>query len=305
MLDGESLVPWDTVDEPHELHWQGDWQSSAQSASAAPLEDREETGPRSHLDSLEERYAAEPSAKSREEGLAETTIFAEKSSAAQLAVAPSIRINHRVAGEPLAYQAFPCGSGLVLYRGVTARFDPADVALRLLHATSGWVIDGSEVERWQDLLQASEGQRRMMDRGGGNLPDGEAGGLQSNAPKPSLDWLHPVRDDDASWIQPFLERWGSNRAWLVFARAEPEDVARAWLQLHDSGPGQGESLPVLRPATIADFMANRTGMWVQRFFAPLDAVLLEIHGGERWALFGRRDLEACLQDLNFITKPTW
>ena len=31
----------------------------------------------------------------------------------------------------IGYQQFPCGSGLVLYRGVSPQFDPLDVALRL------------------------------------------------------------------------------------------------------------------------------------------------------------------------------
>jgi hypothetical protein len=166
----------------------------------------------------------------------------------------------------------------MLFRGVSSRFNPVDVAMRLLQATTGWVVDGGEVERWQTSLQSS-------------------------APGEAIDWLMPARDDDASWMLPFVQRWGSNQAWLVYARAEPEDVAKVWLQLNQSGAPQGATFPLLSPFAIADFLANRSGTVVQRFFAPLDAILLEVHCGERWALFGRRDLESCLQDLNFVDKP--
>jgi hypothetical protein len=147
-------------------------------------------------------------------------------------------------------------------------------------ATSGWVLDGAEIEKWC----ASVGETEQA------LPD---------------KWLQPAGQDDASWMLPFSTRWGSDQSWLVYARAEPADVKKSLLNLRNSVGGKPPLVPSLAPAAIADFLANQAGTSVQRFFSPLDAILIEVHAGERWALFGRRDLEACMRELNFVPQPQW
>ncbi len=189
-----------------------------------------------------------------------------------------LRITGTFAGEPIDYQAFPCGSGLYLYRGASPRFDPLDVALRLAQATRGWIFNGREIERW--------------------LTEHRESGLLS---PPCL----PALADDASWMLPFSDSWGTNATWLVYARAELADVIQSFSALRLSTGSGAPVVPSLTPTSLADFLANHATTAVHRFFNPLDAILIEVHAGERWAIFGRKDLDASLRELRFYPRQQW
>lgn len=189
-------------------------------------------------------------------------------------------VGNRIAGQEIGYQAFPCGSGLMLYRGISARFDPVDVSMRLLAATSGWVLDGAEIESWIDAKAAGVAE-----------PPGR--------------WLSPARTDDASWMLPFSTSWGSDKTWLVYARADWDHVQQSLVNLRHPLGGKQPLVTSLSPTALTEFLANRAGSAVQRFFSPLDAILLEVHAGTRWALFGRKDLEPSLSELGFVHRHQW
>ncbi len=171
-------------------------------------------------------------------------------------------------------KAVACRSGLSVYLGEASTLQPVDVCLRLLRATSGWVLNGSEIENW--IEAAGQGL--------GGLP---------------REWLNPSLADDVSWMLPFLGNWGSGNSWLVLSHAELEDGLHSLRNLRQSAEGHSALLTSLTPTTLAEFLTQRESSVVEPFFAPLDAILLEVGAGERWALVGRSELEAILQSGDF------
>ena len=157
-----------------------------------------------------------------------------------------------------------------MYIGVASALEPVDICLRLLQATSGWVLNGSEIE---------------------NRVEAASQGL-SGMPR---EWLNPSRADDASWMLPFLGSWGSGNSWLVVARVELEDGLQSLRKLRQAEEGQAPLVSSLTAANLANFLSAQDGHQVQQFFSPFDAILLEVGAGERWALFGGSQLEAILQ----------
>ena len=47
---------------------------------------------------------------------------------------------------------------------------------------------------------------------------------------------------------------------------------------------------------LADLLTNDSRAEVENFFASIDAILLEIRPGERWAIFGRPTLETHVRE---------
>ena len=178
--------------------------------------------------------------------------------------------NDSYAGQAALLKAVACRSGLSVYLGEAATLQPVDVCLSLLRATSGWVLNGSEIEKW--IEAASEGL--------------------SGLPR---EWLNPSRADDASWMLPFLDNWGSGSSWLVFSHVELEDALQSLRDLRQPNEGRQPLIASLNPTSLAELLTEQDGSLVKPFFAPFDAILLEVGAGERWALVGRPELEAILQ----------
>lgn len=177
------------------------------------------------------------------------------------------------AGQAAALEAVACPSGLFVYLGEAATLQPVDVCLNLLHATSGWVLNGSEIENWiQAAIQGLSGQPR--------------------------EWLNPSQADDASWMLPFLDSWGSGNSWLVLSHVDLDDGLQSLRNLRQSSEGGQPLLTSLTPTSLADFLTGQDNSVVEPFFAPFDAILLEVGAGERWALVGRQELEAILKSSN-------
>ncbi len=163
-----------------------------------------------------------------------------------------------------------CRSGLIVYRGQSSGWDPVDVGLRVLQITSGWVLNGSEIENWMEAAR----------QGLSGLP---------------REWLNPAKSDDASWMLPFLSNWGSGKSWLVFASVELDDALQNILSLRPTSEDAPPLMPALTPQALATFLAEHDRRAVERFFQPFDAIMVEVRAGERWALFSRRDLQAALR----------
>jgi pSer/pThr/pTyr-binding forkhead associated (FHA) protein len=163
-----------------------------------------------------------------------------------------------------------CRSGLYVYRGAGSGIDPVDVGLRVLQTTSGWVLNGGDIENWMEAArQGLSGQPR--------------------------EWLNPARSDDASWMLPFLSGWGTGQAWLVFSNVELDEALRNILSLRPITDDAPPLMPALTPTALAAFLADHEQRAVERFFQPFDAILLEIAAGKHWALFSRHDLTAALR----------
>jgi pSer/pThr/pTyr-binding forkhead associated (FHA) protein len=163
-----------------------------------------------------------------------------------------------------------CRSGLYVCRGVGPSLDPVDVGLRVLQTTSGWVLNGGDIENWMEAArQGLSGQPR--------------------------EWLNPARADDASWMPPFLSSWGTGQAWLVFSSVDLDEALRNILSLRPIADDAPPLMPALTPMALATFLADHEQPAVERFFQPFDAILLEITAGKHWALFSQHDLTAALR----------
>ncbi|MCA9157331.1 MAG: FHA domain-containing protein [Planctomycetales bacterium] len=174
------------------------------------------------------------------------------------------------AAQAAELKAIACPSGLFVYLGDAATLQPVDVCLSLLRAKSGWVLNGSEIENW--IEAASQGL--------GGSP---------------REWLNPSPADDASWMLPFLGNWGTGSSWLVLSHAELEDGLLSLRDLRQPGDGRQPLLASLNPTALADFLIGQDSSQVEPFFAPFDAILVEVGSGERWALVGRLELQSILQ----------
>ena len=135
------------------------------------------------------------------------------------------------------------------------------------------MLNGSEIENW--IQAASQGL--------------------SGLPR---EWLNPSHADDAAWMLPFLDNWGSGNSWLVLSHVELEDGLQSLRNLRQPSEGCEPLLSSLTPTTLADFLTGQDSSLVEPFFAPFDAILLEVGMGERWALIGRIELEAILKASN-------
>ncbi len=162
-----------------------------------------------------------------------------------------------------------CRSGLILHRGRGSDLDPVDIGLRMLQITSGWVLNGGDIENWMEAARQ---------------------GL-SGAPR---EWLNPAKADDASWMLPFLSGWGSGSAWLVFASVDLDEALDKILSLRPISDDAPPLMPALTPTALATFLAEHEPRAVERFFQPFDAILLEIQAAQGWALFSRQDLQSAL-----------
>jgi hypothetical protein len=102
-----------------------------------------------------------------------------------------------------------------------------------------------------------------------------------------------------------LNTWGSDRVVFLFA-TEPLPSLEVKIREALAAPVSitGTKLAEQwRPSGLAAVLANAPAAEVAALMTPLAAVLLEIHQGERWAVFARADLEPTLQRLGFVA-PT-
>ncbi len=182
--------------------------------------------------------------------------------------------------DEIPYEAFPCGSGLVLFRGGSARFDPIDVARRLLLASPGWMV-------------AKRAPAPISDDA---LNDSQAIPFEFD--------VTPLPTDDASWMLPWSEQWGTHQSMIVYSRSDAKRIEGSFEQLQRL-LNMTDRQPWFAPEALSDFLANRLHDTVNRFFAPLDAVLVELSSGKRWAYFAPKDLEKVLPELRFRRRRTW
>jgi pSer/pThr/pTyr-binding forkhead associated (FHA) protein len=192
----------------------------------------------------------------------------------------SVSLNESHVLDEIPYEAFPCGSGLILFRGGSARFDPIDVARRLLLASPGWMV----------TKRASDPALGLSDHA-------------ATSTSFAFD-VTPLPADDVGWMLPWSEQWGRHQSLIVYSRSDAKRIESSFEQLHRL-LNMTDRHALFAPESLSDFLANRLQDTVNRFFSPLDAVLVELSSGKRWAYFAPKDLEKVLPDLRFRRRRTW
>ena len=172
------------------------------------------------------------------------------------------------------------GASDVNFYIVAVRFDPIDVALRLLLASPGWMVT-----------------KRNAD------PNAEASDTESTDLIFEFD-VKPLSPDDVGWMLPWSEQWGQHRSMIVYSRSDAKKIENSFEQLQRLLE-MSDRQEWFAPDSLSDFLANRLQDIVNRFFSPLDAVLTELSDGKRWAYFAPKDLEKVLPDLKFRRRRTW
>ena len=75
---------------------------------------------------------------------------------------------------------------------------------------------------------------------------------------------------------------------------------------HDRvGSPATEDLGYLRPMAVADFLSNGSPAAVAELMRGVDAVFLELHGGDRWAFFSTRGFRRVLGKTGLTRTPEW
>ncbi len=171
----------------------------------------------------------------------------------------------------IPFESFPCGSGLVFFSGCVPTFDPIDIARRLTLATPGWLLKQDE------------------------------GGSATVSPQQiSIERISPM---DPSWMIPWSQTWGQHRSLVIYSRSDESKVKSTFQSLFESLNATSQKFP--SHSNLFDFLANRLSDTVNRVFAPLDAILIELYGGKQWAYLAPRDLESVLPQLQFRKKHRW
>ena len=60
-----------------------------------------------------------------------------------------------------------------------------------------------------------------------------------------------------------------------------------------------------RPTQLADFLANGESDAVARFVVGVDALLMEMHGGDRWAFFSNPGFGSVLEKIGLLPAAAW
>ena len=179
-----------------------------------------------------------------------------------------------MAESAIAFESFPCGSGLFFFSGCVPTFDPIDIARRLTLATPGWLLKQDDVSSGSSMKLTPE--------------------------QISIERLSPM---DPSWMIPWSQTWGQQRSFVVYSRSDESKIKSTFQTLFEVLKATNQKFPT--HSNVFDFLANRLSDTVNRVFSPLDAILIELYGGKQWAYIAPRDLESVLPQLHFRKKYRW
>jgi hypothetical protein len=197
------------------------------------------------------------------------------------------------ASPPAAYRKYACRSGLSLLRGVTCRFDVAEICARLAGMAPLYMV-------------ASAGAIAM-------IPQSE-----SHVAVPVFDPIPKETGADESpvimgpcagkdWFPFAAGAWGQDSLLLLCDRRPLTEVAsqlRRFACEMLASPAT-RRLATFRPAAMSEFLANGEPQSVAALAGGMLGILLEVHQGDRWAWFGGEELVACLDEAGFCEAPAW
>lgn len=220
---------------------------------------------------------AEAILKDGDQLTAGATIFGVRHVPVEESARPSIRCD-----------VLACPSGLGLYRGSLAETSAAVVIDRLCEASSVFaVVDPARV--------------------GSPIPDDLLAGGTRLVPDPSAEpvssdpVLLPLAADDDQLMALVLEWWGNDGLVVLAGRLECDVLAtHLGEQARNGTPAGGGRYSWAAPSALSERLANGTENTDPGFMGPLDAVLIELPEGQRWALFVTEKSEAGLASLGFL-----
>jgi len=194
--------------------------------------------------------------------------------------------------KPYTYKEFRCRSGLSLFHGCQCRFDAATIADRLSHVASMYVI--------VDPARLGEVSP--------DLP--EATFLFAWLPEDQARQSSPVGiwpSDESDLSKLVEDAWSHDGLICVYSRQETQQLTEHlcdFAREHAENPAT-EELGHFRPTAVAEFLANGNPESVTDLFRGLDAVFMEIHGGNRWAVFSAAGLAPILQKIGLAPVSEW
>lgn len=194
---------------------------------------------------------------------------------------------------PCIYERFACCSGLWLYRGAQAIFQPGLLASRLAQlAAPCLVVDPC---RWDAPNQLPADLPLLW---------AENDDASGNVPSPRLLCLAP----DDPRLQQLVDRgWSRDALIAVYAKGEAEELIDG-LQHFAVGLANDPAarhVDRLNPGMLADYLANSAPEDVEALFGHAAAIFLEAHQGDRWAAFSTRDFDVALQAIGVTPAPAW
>ena len=193
---------------------------------------------------------------------------------------------------PCSYTAFPCRSGLSLFRGSQCHFDPAAIAERLSHVAPMYVVvDASKL----GTITQDPSEAASLFEG---LP-------QQLAVESSPLVFGPSQDSDLSTLVE--GGWSHDGLICLYSRTETSvlmEHLREFSHEHVESPPTQE-LAYFRPMTMAEFLSNGEPDAVANLLLGIDAVFMEVHGGERWAVFSDGGFGTILERIDVLPTPAW
>jgi len=186
------------------------------------------------------------------------------------------------------YVQLDCPSGLTLFRGAEAKFQASAIAKAL-----GLVVPAHLV----------------VDSGRLGCP------LPACLPEPQhlFDWLAPsllaaspvivgpVADDRGFAIVD--QGWGKNALVCIYSRCEQAELLAHLRELagganRHRGAIEGDIPGPFWPCILATVLSNGSRHFADKVFARIEAVFQEVHSGQRWGIFARREFAQILQSVN-------
>jgi len=130
----------------------------------------------------------------------------------------------------------------------------------------------------------------------------ELGETQATSPR-----LLCLAADDKRLEQLVDGSWSRDASVCVYTRGAIEELVPALQQFarRQMKLPAGNQLARLTPASLAHFLANSPPDAVASLLEHADAVFLETHQGDRWAVFSSRDFGTALQMIGLEPTPPW
>ena len=176
------------------------------------------------------------------------------------------------------FRVYRCHSGLDYYRGTDSTFDILQLASRLSHLGSAYLIAAhASRDRLIELAEAvGVAMQPLLVDEAGDASRAEAG-----------PWiLGPVA---AGARVPQITTGWSEGVMCLFSDHDMASIRHHCSSVAASlrGTSPGCSHLWSDPMLMADYLANRSRTDVERVFDPFVGLLLEVQQGDRWVLFSR------------------
>ena len=190
-----------------------------------------------------------------------------------------------------SYTQFPCGSGLSLFRGSQTDFDPADIADRLSQIAPMYVV--VDATKLGTITWDGEQSTVLFE------------GLSETEAESSPLLLGPSQQSDVSSL--IAGGWSQEAVICIYSRHEERvliERLREFSRAQLESPATQE-LARFGPDAMAEFLANDEPEAVASLMLSFDAVFMEVHGGERWAVFAGSEFGTILDKIGVTRTPEW